>query len=80
MDKLLHVYAQDGPHDSVGISATPAALQALADFILATLRGDGDGTMRGFFTGDGEEFRVAIDVATEDEIGTYRLPYRDEAW
>jgi hypothetical protein len=74
--KLLHVFGADGPHDSVIVVGTDAALRALRDAVDRALTA-GRAAARGTLTRDGEGFWAFVIRATEAQMEEVPLHYQD---
>jgi hypothetical protein len=73
---VLHLYAQDGPHDPAAIVGTRAALTTLRDAITAALD-TGQPAPANTMTDDGEGYSAVVVPVEEDKANGLPLPYGD---
>lgn len=76
--RILHVYAQGGPHDDARIIGTKEALENLRDAIDSTLDSGREERCAGLFTADGEGFDLLVEMQHGKRLEKAPTPYTDE--
>ena len=79
IQRVLHIYGQDSPHDACFLLGTREALLALREALDQVLAQEGPKAARvDTFTADGEGYATIVAEATEPQLWGVYLPYTND--